>query len=448
MKILVIILIKLYLKNKKMNELKKIISLDNPLRLLYHKIRAVMANIIYWFPSKWMTIIWVTWTNWKTTTCNLIAKWLIQNWEKVFMFSTVNIIIGTEETTNYYKMTSPDVFVLQKLIKKAKNKWIKTIIIETASHWIKMNRIWWLDYDILVLTNISQDHLDLHRTMEDYVNTKLTIFKNLIKYKRKDKIKKTAIINLESEYSDLFIWETYDSLYTYGQTMNCNLFISNYKESFDNNEFDIKIWWQNINIKTKMIWKFNVYNIWAAVWVLVSLWIKLKKIPSIIENINAVPWRLENIDNNNWYKIFVDYAHTPDALENILTSLNRIKTNKLICVFWATWDRDKTKRPIMWEVVSRLADKIILTQDDDYSENTLEIIKDVMSWIWRKEWDNFWIIKDREEAIRTALLIWEKWDIIVIAWKWDEHVLVTNKWAIEWNDKKKINDILEEFKEE
>ncbi len=425
------------------HKVKHLVALDNPLRLGYHKIRAIIANFYYGFPSKDMIIIWVTWTNWKTTTCNLIAKWFIENWEDVFMFSTVNIIMWKEEFTNKTKMTSPDAFELQRLLKIAKQKWIKKAIIETASHWIKYNRIWGINYDTVVLTNITQDHLDLHRTMDDYVNTKLQIFKKLISYKRKKDIKKTAVINLDSNYSELFLDETYDSIYTYWESPNSTLEIKNIKEEKDYTYFDLNIPWENLNLKTKLRGIFNVYNITAAIWVFMSFWLSKEKIIDIVKHIKWIPWRLEDVENSEWYQVFIDYAHTEDALKNVLDSLNKIKWNwRIITVFWATWDRDKSKRPIMWQVVSEKSDFVILTQDDDYSENTTDIIKDVLPWIERKQWEDFWIIPDREEAIRTALVTWKKWDIILIAWKWDEHVMVTQKWTIPWHDKTKVEEIL------
>ena len=425
------------------NELKKLIPLNNPLRLFYHKIRAIVANIANGFPSKEMTIIWVTWTNWKTTTCNIIAKWLKEAGEKVFMFSTVNIIMWDEEYTNNSKMTSPDAFELQKLLKIAKSKWIKIAIIETASHWIKMHRIWGINYDIVALTNITQDHLDLHKTMDDYVNTKLEIFKNLIIYKRKLWVKKTAIVNTDSKYHNLFTSETYDSLLTYWKNIDANLSIKNNTETKDGSKFEIKIWNEFVEIKTKLRWDFNSYNLTAAIGIFMSMWIPLKKIQKIVQNIPTIAWRLEEVENVEWYKIFVDYAHTADALENIIETLNNIKwDSNIITVFWATWDRDKTKRPVMWEVVSRLSDIVILTQDDDYSEKTEDIIKDVLPWIERKEWENFWVITNREDAIRTALIWAKKGDIILVAWKWDEHKMITNSWAKKWHDKTKIKEIL------
>lgn len=354
-----------------------------------------------------------------------------------------------KEIINNTKMTSPDPFVLQKLLKQAKKEWINTAIIETASHGIKFSRIWWINYDTVILTNITQDHLDLHHTMKDYVNTKLKIFKNLITYIRKKWVKKTAIVNIDSEYHDLFTNETFDSLYTYWKNSNSNIRIENIKGLDTWMEFNLRIPWEDLKIKTKLRWEFNAYNISAAVACFISEWIKKEKIVHMIEKVTWIPGRLEEVDNNEWYKIFVDYAHTEDALENVLETLKPLikKWNQLITVFWATWDRDKSKRIWMWQIVSKLSDKVILTQDDDYSEDTISIIKDVLPGIERAEWEDFWVIPDREEAIRTAIIWAKQWDIILIAWKWDEHLLMTNSWPIKWHDKTKVLEILKSIED-
>ncbi len=429
-----------------MKNLKKLISLDNPIRLWYHLIKAIFANIFYWFPSKDMTVIWVTWTNWKTTTCNIIAKWLRSAGKKVFMFTTVNIIIDNKEYVNNTKMTSPESFELQRLLKIAKSNWCDTAIIETASHWILMHRIWWINYDTLVLTNITQDHLDLHRTMDNYVNTKLSIFKKLITSKRRWSIKKVAILNNESLYIDLFKNETYDQMYTYWVNNSSWIMASDVKYSKGMTKFNLTLPWEVIEIETNLIWEFNISNILAAIWVFITYWIKSDIIKKAISEIKSIPWRMEEIENEEDIKIYVDYAHSEDALEKVLTILNDIKWKwNITTVFWATWDRDRLKRPLMWAVVSKLSDKVILTRDDDYSEDIEQIIKDVLPWIERKQWENFWIIKDRKSAIETAI-IWSKpGDIVLCAWKWDEHVIVTNEWSLEWNDKAEIKKILKEL---
>ena len=424
-------------------KLKWMIELDNPIRLGYHKLRAIIANIYYGFPSKNMIVIWVTWTNWKTTTSNIIAKWLQKAWKKVFMFSTVNIIIDNEEFQNDTKMTSPDAFELQRLLKIAKNKWCEIAIIETASHWIKMHRVWWINYDIAVLTNITQDHLDLHKTMKDYVDTKLQLFKNLITSKKKNWIKKIWVINKDSNYADLFLDEAYNSLYTYWISRWSWLVAQNIKNNWFITEFDIDVAGPNIHIETKLKWDFNIQNILAAIWVFMALKVDPNKIPEMIKAVKWVPWRMELVENNEWLNIIVDYAHTEDALEKVLDTIKWFKWEwKIITVFWATWDRDKSKRFNMWKIVSENSDIVILTQDDDYTEKTENIINDVVPWINRKQWEDFWVITTRREAIETAIIMAEKWDTILIAWKWDEHVMITNDWPIKWHDKTIVNEIL------
>ncbi len=427
--------------------IKKSIALDNPLRLFYHKLRAIAANMLYGFPSKWMTIIWVTGTNGKTTTSNIIWKWLVEAGEKVFMFTTVNYIIDGEEFQNETKMTSPDVFTLQKLFKQAKNAGCNYAVIETASHGILMSRNWGLDYDIAVLTNITQDHLDLHKTMENYVNTKLKLFKSLIRSRRKHGVKKTAIVNIDSEYQELFTEETYDSLITYWVYSNsANLKARDVVNLPDGTRFHVAIPWENLEIDTRLMWDFNIYNITAAVWVFTALWIKSEKIHKIVENIRPVPGRLESVDNNEGFRIYIDYAHTADALDKVLGILAEHKWDgKLITVFWATGDRDKSKRPVMGRIVSENSDIVFLTQDDDYTELTENIIKDVLPGIERKEWDDFWIISDRAEAIRTALLTAKKWDTLLLAGKGDEHVLMTNNGPKEWHDRTFVESVLKDI---
>jgi len=431
----------------KLSNLKKLIKLDNPIRIFYHYLRAIIANIYYGNPSKDMVIIWVTGTNWKTTTTNIVAKWLKEAWHKIFMFSTINYIIADKEYVNNFKMTSPDPFILQKLLKEAKKAWCTHAVIETSSHALLFNRVWGLDYDIAILTNISQDHLDLHHTMKNYVNTKLLLFKSLISFKRKPWIKKTAIINNDTKYKDLFLDETYDNMFTYGIDIKSNIRAENIKNDINWTSFSVKIPWEILKIETKLRWSFNIDNILAAIWVFMSLSIKPRIIEKAIKWIDFIPWRMEEIENDLWFKIFVDYAHTPDALENLLNTVKDIEwKNNIIIVFWSTWDRDKTKRPIMWKIISTMADKIIVTQDDDYSEKTEDIIMDMLPWIKRKEWDNFWIITKRREAIRLWLLSAEKNDILLVVWKWDEHIMVTNDWPIVWNDKVVIKEILKELK--
>ena len=393
-----------------------------------------------------MTIIGITGTNGKTTTSNIVAEWLRASGRKVFMFTTVNIMIGDEVFTNHSKMTSPDAFELQRWFSVAKKEGCDIAVIETASHGIKMHRVWGLDYDISVLTNITQDHLDLHRTMEDYVNTKLKIFKKLMYYARKPGIKKTWIINIDSEYHELFLAETYDSLYKYGMGYDANLRAEKIKNTRDSMNFTVQMPGKSLDIKTHLRGNFNVSNILAAIGVFAALGIDRETIPQIVSEIKWVPGRMEEVKSLEGFSVFIDYAHTADALENVLETLGEMKEKwRIITVFGCTGDRDTTKRPIMGQVVSRLSDIVIVTQDDDYTENPQKIIKDILPGIDRKQWEDFWIIVDRREAIRTALVTAKKGDIILLAGKWDEHALLTNSWPVEWHEKTIVEQMLEEI---
>lgn len=393
-----------------------------------------------------MTIIWVTGTNGKTTTCNIIAEGLRESGRKVFMFTTVNIILGDETFTNESKMTSPDVFELQKWLSIAKKEWCDTAIIETASHGIKMHRVWGINYDVSVLTNITQDHLDLHRTMDDYVHTKLKIFKNLMYYKRKPWVKKAGVINVESAYSELFLAETYDSVYKYWFWYDANIRAIDIKNTRESMNFTIQMPGKKLSISTKLRWKFNVANVLAAVGVFVALGIERETIPSLVAKVSGVPGRMEEVKSPEGFSIFIDYAHTADALENVLTTLNEIKAKwKIITVFGCTGDRDTSKRPIMGQVVSKLSDSVIVTQDDDYTENPQKIIKDILPGIDRKQGEDFWVIADRKEAIRTALITAKKGDIILLAGKGDEHLLMTNNGPVEYHERTIVEQMMKEI---
>ncbi len=253
---------------------------------------------------------------------------------------------------------------------------------------------------------------------------------------------------MDSQYKHRFLNETYDSLYTYGLSYDANIRAENVKNLKQSMTFQAKMPGEDINVNTKLRGNFNVSNILAAIWVFACLWIDKKTIEEIIPKIHVIPGRMEEVKSVDGFSVFIDYAHTADALENVLTTLWEMKWEwNVITVFWATWDRDESKRPVMWEVVSRLSDSVIVTQDDDYSEDTGKIIKDILPGIDRKQWENFWIIPDRLQAIRTAILMAKKDDIILLAWKWDEHALITNDGPVEWHERSIVEKILSEIEE-
>jgi UDP-N-acetylmuramoyl-L-alanyl-D-glutamate--2,6-diaminopimelate ligase len=429
-------------------KLKKLIPLDSPLRLTWHYLMGWLAYTASGNPAKEMIVIGVTGTKGKTTTCNLIAKWLIANGKKVAMFTTVNMIIGDIEEENALKMTTPSPWQVWEFIRRAQNAGCEYLIMETSSHALFYHRVHGLRYDVAVMTNISQDHLDLHRTMENYVETKLLLFKNLYKYGIRRDVRKVWVVNIDSEYSAKFLSKdiVVDAVHTYGISPRASIRAENIETKDSGLSFDVRMSSSKFHIDSKLQGEFNVMNILAASAVLISQKVPLETITKTISLVGWVPWRLEEVPNLRWGKIFVDYAHTEESLRSVLDTVKKIEgVNRVIVLFGATGDRDKTKRPKMGRIADIMADVIILTDDDTYSEDSLAIIRGVTEGISRREGENFWIVPDREDAIRTALLMLHTGDVLLAAGKWAETVLVTQSGPVPWNDRKVIERILMEI---
>ena len=428
--------------------LRKLIALDSPIRTTYHYARGVLAYWLSGNPAKDMIIIWVTGTKGKTTTTNIIARWLQSAGKKVAMFSTVNMMIDGKMMDNNLKMTSPSPFVLWKFLREAHDAGCTHAVIETSSHALYYHRVHGLRYDAAVLTNISQDHLDLHKTMENYVDTKMQLFKNLYRYGIRKEVRKVGVVNIDSEYSSRFLSKdiVVDNMFTVGFSPSATVRAENVTHTMDATEFDVKIPSNHFHLRTRLQWDFNISNILCAVAILISQKIDVSVIQKAIAEFECVPGRLEEVPNMRWAKIFVDYAHTEASLQSVLETLRKIEwTERIITVFGATGDRDKTKRPKMGRTVDILSDVMILTDDDTYTEDSLAIIRDVTEGIERREGDNFWIIPSREDAIRTALIMLQEGDVLLVAGKWAETVQVTQKWPIPYNDRKVIERILMEI---
>jgi len=367
--------------------------------------------IAYWLsgnPAKGMIVIGVTGTKGKTTTTNMIAKGLQAAGHKVAMFSTVNMVIDGHISENNLKMTTPSPFVLWSFIKQAKIAGCKYLVIETSSHALYYNRVYGLHYDVAVLTNISQDHLDLHKTMEDYTDTKLQLFKNLYKYGVHKGVKKVSVVNIDHAYADKFLSKDIvtDNLYTVGLSANAQVRAENIVQKSSETTFEVQIPSNRFRLTTPLFGDFNISNILCAIAVLMSQKVDIPAIQDIVKNFSTVPGRLEEVPNHRSAKIFVDYAHTEESLKNVLQTARSIEgTKRVLVVFGATGDRDKTKRPKMGAIAEKYADVIILTDDDTYTEDSLSIIRDVHAGIDRKEGRGFWIIPARADAIRTALIM-------------------------------------------
>jgi UDP-N-acetylmuramoyl-L-alanyl-D-glutamate--2,6-diaminopimelate ligase len=428
--------------------------LPQKIKNVYHLGQASLANLIYGFPSKNIKVIGVTGTNGKTTTCQMIAKILEESGKKVAMASTINFKLGKKEWVNKTKFTTLSSFQVQKFINEAVKEECDYLILEISSHSLDQYRVAGVKFHAAVITNITREHLDYHKTMTEYRLAKIKLFEDV----------ETAVVNLDMEKPEEFL-EFGEEKYGYAtQVKSEKLKVKSHNSKLkvieaedielgaDGSIYRLK----NINFKLNLPGLFNVENALAATCVGLSENVDLEKIRTAFEKIKNVPGRLENIENNKGFKIIVDYAVTPDSLDKLYAYLAGIQKTgtRIISVFGSCGERDRGKRPIMGEIVGRCADYAIVTNEDPYFEDPEQIIDEVFSGVvginsdktnakHKEEKINCWRIMDRREAIKKALQLAKPGDIVVVTGKGAEEMMAFGKKRIPWNDKKVILEELE-----
>lgn len=411
---------------------------------LYKKLFAMISSSIFGNPAKDMFIIWITWTDWKTTTANIIHKILNDNIWKTVLISTSDIKIWNEEKFNKYKMSSLSPYLLHKYLKIAKDMWCKHAVLEVTSHWIDQNRFYWLDFDLWLLTNITAEHLDYHKTLDNYAKVKKRLFEWILENPKKIKY---AVLPKDDQYWRAWDEEmAFDQSITYSLIRTSDVMAENIEQWLSSTKCDVRYLSNDLKIDMKLLGKYNIYNVLSAISVGFLMWIDKDKIIKSINDFSGVAWRMNFVKDND-ITYFIDFAHTPNALDSVLSFLNSVKWNwRIITVFGAPWNRDKYKRPLMWQIVDKYSDVIIVTDDDPSTENNMSIISQVIEKIERDEWNNFFILPERKHALKMAVNVAKPWDIVLIAWKGHEKIQLTNFWKREWNDQEKLLEILKDIK--
>jgi UDP-N-acetylmuramoyl-L-alanyl-D-glutamate--2,6-diaminopimelate ligase len=408
---------------------------DSSLYHFYKKSQWSIANSLYNNPSDNFFIIGVTWTNGKTTTVNLLQKILNDNVAPTISISTADIRIDTQRKENSKKMTSLNVYDLQSYLTTAKDSWCRIAVLEASSQWLDQHRFEGIDFDVAVLTNITHDHLDYHWDMEKYANAKKILFKNVLSNKKQTKI---WVFPTDDTYGRKWFEEMpLDKKISYSSSASSILKATQIIEYLDHTEFVFSYLGKLYRVKTNLLWAYNVNNILAAIWVGIEIGLDMSKIIASVESFQWVNWRLQK-QVIKWATYFVDFAHTPDALEKTLTFLEKEKGDgRLITVFWVPWNRDTEKRPIMWELAWKFSDIAICTDDDPDTENRLSILNELSKPIQERflaPWKLSYIIPERHYAIKFATEIAKPGDIILLAGKWHEKVQLTNYWKRNWSD--------------
>jgi len=374
-----------------------------------------------------MNIIGITGTNGKTTTAYLIYQ----------MLNKLNIKCGYIGTIGYYledkvynlSNTSPDVCEIYDMLVNAYENGYKTVVMEVSSQGLAMGRLDSIKFNYAVFTNLTQDHLDYHITMENYAKAKQKLFSNL-------KENGISIINSDDKYKDYYLNNNY-VLYGFN---NNNYKIEKYDLGYEMN-FDLNINNNIYNIKSKLIGKYNMYNLLCAITVLNQMNIDINDIKKVTPLIQTPPGRTD-IVNYKDNLIIIDYAHTPDAMENIYNLTSEIKKGKVYTVFGCTGDRDRTKRPIMMDIATTNSNYVIYTSDDLHNEDFNRIVEDSIKDIKR---NNYEIIMNRGKAIEKGISLLKNNDILLILGKGHEEFIIVRDKKIPFNDKKYVENILKEF---
>ncbi len=424
-----------------LSKLRSSISPQNSLLLFYHQLVAIAAAIWYRFPGSRLKVIAITGTKGKSTATHLLASILQAAGYKVGVASTIHFQIGETIWANETKQTTQGRFELQRLLREMVKAKCDFAILEVTSHAMVQSRLWGVNVDTAVLTNIQRDHLEYHGGFENYLHAKGLLFALLGRAERKMGIQKTAI--LPSDDPNVNYFETFpsDRKITFGAKGMVRAADS--VAFADGTRFTIKVPNDEINLYLKIPGEFNVQNALAAAAAAVAHGIKLSAVKKGLEVDMEIPGRIEVIRAGQPFTVVVDYAHTPTSLEKLLSLFKPLTKGKLYAVFGATGGgRDKGKRAEMGKIAGRYADYVVLTDDDPYTENRMQIIEQVAEGVGRKEGGNFWKIRDRKQAIRLALTLAKEGDTVVIAGKGCEPIQIIGEEKIPWDDRKIAREIL------
>ncbi len=378
-------------------------------------------------PEKKLKIIGLTGTNGKTTTTYLIRQILMLKGLRCDLIGTNQIIIGNEVTES--SRTTPESFDLFEIFDKMVQSGGEYVVMEVSSHSLELDRVYGVTFETAVLTNITQDHLDFHKTMENYAKAKAKIFE----------MSKSAAINLDSDYADVCLAKSGEKLLTYSIDKDSRVKAGNIRMSERGVIFSISPDEQTHEMRLGIPGKFSVYNALAAICACLNIGISIDDIEKGLVLAKSVKGRIEVVHTQTPYTVIIDYAHTPDGMENIISAVRDFAKNRVITVFGCGGNRDATKRPKMGKIAEDLSDIAVVTSDNPRCEEPEAIIKDILSGMKK---DNHITVVNRKEAIARAMEIAGEGDIIILAGKGHETYQEINHVKHDFDERVVVKEIL------
>lgn len=398
------------------------------------KTLANLASSFYGNPSGKIRVVGITGTNGKTTVSFLIEAILKEANKNPAVIGTINNRFKNKVTQS--KNTTPGPIELQSMLSDVSTQGGDYCLMEVSSHALDQNRTLGINFSSAIFTNLTQDHLDYHDTIENYFLAKLKLFKFL----GKDSF---AVINIDDAYGRRLIDIAPCRVIAYGIKKPADISAKRIEFGISHTRFVLNAGDLKIKLKTKLIGIHNVYNILAAVAWAINDGVDLPAIKSAVEKFNCVPGRLERINFEGDFSVFVDYAHTEDALANVIGALRQITAGRIIVLFGCGGERDKTKRPKMGRVVTDLADYAVITNDNPRSEDPAKIIDDIKKGIVKQ---NFCVIADRMEAITKSLSLAKKGDAVLIAGKGHEDYQILRDRILHFDDREAVRNAITFYK--
>lgn len=411
-------------------------------RVLVRDSREALAHLSSRFfgePSKCLQVIGVTGTNGKTTTCFLVDHILRSSGFQTSLFGTVeNHIAGKAFHANLTTMESCD---LQKFFYESLENQVRVVVMEVSSHALSLSRVHGVHFDVGVLTNLTQDHLDFHGNLEDYYHAKRKLF---LESPRGSEKPFTGVINLDSTWGKRLLSEISGKALTYGVREKADILAQEVKMMASGSEFKIMFESKSFPVRLNLPGLFNVYNALAAFGAVKCLnaGVSLEQAAGALSQAGGAPGRMESVAPDASFLVLVDYAHTPDGLENVLLAARELTDGKVILVFGCGGDRDRGKRKRMGEIAARLADFSVITSDNPRSEEPQFIIDEILKGFMSARHGRYEIEADRKKAIERALQKAVEGDVVLIAGKGHETYQIFKDKTIHFDDREIVREII------
>lgn len=385
---------------------------------------AVIATHFFNYPSNEMKLIGITGTNGKTTTSFIIEKIFSDYGFNTGLMGNNGIKIGQELYPTDINTQEPP--ILQGNLRKMIDLNVNCCVMEVTSQGLDMGRIKGCNFRTAILTNLTQDHLDYHGTFDEYKKTKGLLFSGLGNAFN-SRNKKYAILNADDPNFEYFYRITSAEIITYGMNNPSDISAKDINISSKGIRFSLTTFKGNTDIDLQLVGRFNVYNALAAIAAALVEGVPLDYIKNSLSELRSVDGRMEIVDEGQDFLVLVDYAHTPDALDNVLKTVKEFSVGKVITVFGCGGNRDKFKRPVMGEIASQYSDFVIVTSDNPRSEDPIKIMGDIEEGLNRSKNQKYELLADREKAIERAIHIANKGDVVIIAGKGHETYQIFKK---------------------